>query len=223
VKRLAKTNGCPPIYIDIDLPKIRKKKKMQIISKSDEKIILDYITKNEKKKYIGVLLSLMTGLRIGELCALKWEDVDLKRRIIVVNKTLSRISKRGERSKIVITVPKTENSERNMPISNTLYEYLQSIKPKEKDLFFLTFSKKSTEPRNYRKIYNNLLKKLKLSPTSFHALRHTFATRLVENKVDVKTISELLGHSSIGTTMQVYIHSEFSTKRKAMKTLDNLL
>lgn len=162
-------------------------------------------------------------MRIGEICALKWLDIDLKKRIIIVNKTLQRICYKGRKSKIVISKPKTENSNREIPISNSLYDFLLKIKPINRDVYFLTNTTKPNEPRNYRKIYQTLLKKLKINKISFHALRHTFATRLIENKVDIKTISELLGHASVNITISIYVHSEFSAKRKAVKTLDNLI
>lgn len=223
LKRDAKINAYQPLFIDLDLPIITKKKKISILSRNDQKTIMNYILTGDKQKYCGILLSLMTGLRIGELCALKWCDIDLKKRIIIVDKTLQRICKKGEKSKIAITVPKTNNSNREIPISNALYDFLIEIKPTKRDIYFLTNNILPTEPRNYRKIYLTLLKKLKIGKTSFHALRHTFATRLIENKVDIKTVSELLGHFSVNITIAIYVHSEFNTKRKAVKTLDNLV
>ena len=223
LKRDAKINSYQPLFIDLDLPATSKKKKITILSRTDQKSIMNYILSNDNQKYCGIILSLMTGLRIGELCALKWSDIDLKKRIIVVNKTLQRICEKGKKSKITITTPKTSNSLREIPISNTLYDFLIKLRPAKRDIYFLTSSSVPTEPRNYRKIYLTLLKKLKINKTSFHALRHTFATRLIENKVDIKTVSELLGHASVNITISIYVHSEFNTKRKAVKTLDNLI
>lgn len=223
LKRDAKINSYQPLFIDLDLPTVAKKKRVSILNRNDQKSIMNYILTNNMQKYCGIMLSLMTGLRIGELCALKWTDIDLKKRVIVVEKTLQRICQKGKKSKITITVPKTSNSNREIPISNALYDFLIQIKPSKRELYFLTSSNKPTEPRNYRKIYLTLLKKLKINQISFHALRHTFATRLIENKVDIKTVSELLGHSSVNITISIYVHSEFNTKRKAVKTLDNLI
>lgn len=223
LKRDAKINSYQPLFIDLDLPATSKKKKVAILSRTDQKSIMNYILSNDNQKYCGIILSLMTGLRIGKLCALKWSDIDLKKRIIVVNKTLQRICEKGKKSKITITTPKTSNSLREIPISNTLYDFLIKLKPTKRDIYFLTSTSVPTEPRNYRKIYLTLLKKLKINKTSFHALRHTFATRLIENKVDIKTVSELLGHASVNITISIYVHSEFNTKRKAVKTLDNLI
>lgn len=223
LKRDAKINSYQPLFIDLDLPVFTQKKKVVILSRVDQKAILNYILTNDNQKYCGIVLSLMTGLRIGELCALKWSDIDLKKRIIIVNKTLQRICEKGKASKITITSPKTSNSLREIPISNSLYDFLIKLKPTKRDVYFLTSTSTPTEPRNYRKIYQTLLKKLKINKTSFHALRHTFATRLIENKVDIKTVSELLGHASVNITISIYVHSEFNTKRKAVKTLDNLI
>ena len=223
IKREAKLSGTTPLFIDLDLPPISKKKKIEILTRSEQKLLFDYILSNDKQKYSGVILCLMTGIRIGELCALKWTDIDLKKRIIIVGKTLQRVCLKGESSIITITKPKTNNSDREIPISNALYEFLCSIKPNNRDFYFLTGSSKYTEPRNYRKIYKTLIKKVKITNTSFHALRHTFATRLIENKVDIKTVSELLGHASVNITISIYVHSQFNTKRKAIKTLDNLI
>lgn len=223
LKRDAKINSYQPLFIDLDLPTVAKKKRVSILNRNDQKSIMNYILTNNMQKYCGIMLSLMTGLRIGELCALKWTDIDLKKRVIVVEKTLQRICQKGKKSKITITVPKTSNSNREIPISNALYDFLIQIKPSKRELYFLTSSNKPTEPRNYRKIYLTLLKKLKINQISFHALRHTFATRLIENKVDIKIVSELLGHSSVNITISIYVHSEFNTKRKAVKTLDNLI
>lgn len=223
LRKEAKLNGTTPPYIDLDLPLERKNKKIQFLNKVEQKQLITYICDSKKQKYIGVFLALMTGLRIGEICALKWKDIDLKKRVVLVNKTLQRVCYKGQKSKILIDEPKTRNSQREIPINNILYDYLLEARPINRELYVLTYSTTPTEPRNYRKIFNTLMKKLKLQHISFHALRHTFATRLIENKVDLKTVSELLGHSSVNITISIYVHSEFKTKRKAVKTLDNIL
>ena len=112
LKRDAKINSYQPLFIDLDLPTVAKKKRVSILNRNDQKSIMNYILTNNMQKYCGIMLSLMTGLRIGELCALKWTDIDLKKRVIVVEKTLQRICQKGKKSKITITVPKTSNSNR---------------------------------------------------------------------------------------------------------------
>ena len=223
LKREAKFGEFTMPFIDLDIPISEKKKKVETLTRIEEKKVINYILNGDKQKYCGVVLSLLTGMRIGEICALKRSDIDLKKRQINVNKTLQRICLKNKKSIILIGKAKTSSGSRYIPISNFLYDFLSSIKPTNRGTFFLTNSASSNEPRNYRKIYTTLLKKLKIKTTTFHALRHTFATRLIENKVDIKTISELLGHASTNITISIYVHSEYSTKRKAVRTLDNLI
>ncbi len=223
IKREDKINGTNTFEFNLDLPKPTKKKAIKTFTKDEEKKLVGYILCHDKQKYCGVVLSLFTGMRIGEICALRWKDIDLKKRVIYVSKTLQRVCVKNETSKILIGNAKTEAGNRTIPINSFLYEYLLSIRPDSRDNYFLSNSPQPKEPRNYRKIYDTLLKKCGLPTTTFHALRHTFATRLIENKVDIKTVSELLGHSSTNITISIYVHSEFSTKKKAVKTLDNMI
>lgn len=223
LKREAKISNFDMPMIDLDFPPLAKRKNVETLTRIEEKQLINYILNDERQKYSGIILSLLTGMRIGEICALKWSDIDLKKRQINVNKTLQRICLKDKKSMIQIGKTKTSSGSRNIPISNLLYDFLISIKPSNRDTYFLTNATTPKEPRNYRKIYKTLLKKLKIKTTTFHALRHTFATRLIENKVDIKTISELLGHASTNITISIYVHSEYSTKRKAVKSLDNLI
>lgn len=223
LKREAKFEEFTMPFIDLDIPSKSKHKHIETLTRLEEKILLNHIIQNDKSKFCGVILSLLTGMRIGEICALKWLDIDLKKRQITVNKTLQRICVKNKKSIIEIGKTKTSSGTRIIPICNALYDILLSLKPSNRDSYFLTNNNKPKEPRNYRKIYKTLLKKLKIKSTSFHALRHTFATRLIENKVDIKTIFELLGHASTNITISIYVHSEYNTKRKAVKSLDYLI
>lgn len=223
MKREAKFGEFVMPFIDLDIPSTKKAKKVETLTRQEEKTIIKHILEHDKQKYAGIVISLLTGMRIGEICALKWTDIDLKKRQISVNKTLQRICVKNEKSTIEIGKTKTTSGARNIPICNVLYDFLISIKPTNRDTYVLTNENKPKEPRNYRKIYKTLLKRLKIKSTTFHALRHTFATRLIENKVDIKTISELLGHASTNITISIYVHSEYNTKRKAVKSLDNLI
>lgn len=223
LKREAKFGEFTLPYIDLDIPSISKKRLVETLSRFEQKQIINHILNGDKQKYAGVILSLMTGMRIGEICALKWTDIDLKKRQITVNKTLQRICIKNKKSVLLIGKTKTTSGSRIIPINNFLYDFLLGLKPNNRDTYFLTNVSIPKEPRNYRKIYKTLLKKLKIKSVTFHCLRHTFATRLIENKVDIKTISELLGHSSTNITISIYVHSEYSTKRKAVKSLDNLI
>lgn len=223
LKHEAKYGKIAMPYLDLDLPSHKKKHIVSILNKQEQSQIINYILNNESNKYSGIILSLFTGMRIGEICALKWSNIDLKKRQINVHSTLQRICRKGEKSFIEIGETKTINGCRTIPISNFLYSFLISIKPSSRNTYFLTNTTLYKEPRNYRKIFETLLKKLNIKNITFHSLRHTFATRLIENKVDIKTISELLGHSSTNITISIYVHSEYSTKKKAIKTLDRII
>lgn len=163
------------------------------------KKIIDYILKNISSRSVGILLGIFTGMRIGEICALQFKDIDFDEKIIHVNKTIQRIYNpldELEPSKIVITPGKTKNSIREIPITDEILKILKTIKIND-DYYVLSNSKKAIEPRTYRKFYNKFMNEAGVQPIKFHALRHTFASINIENGVDVKTISDILGHSDI--------------------------
>lgn len=210
------------IDLEFNYPKRNKKQKIYILSKSEQKKITEYILENLNSKNLGILISLYTGIRIGELCALKWSDIDFKNHIININKTLQRIyekhSDNTTTSKTIITNPKTINSERDIPISK---DFLEIIKPLKinKNHYILTSSLNCIEPRAYRKHYYSILKKLKIKTINFHSLRHTFATNCINYGIDYKTVSELLGHSNINITLNLYVHPNLSQKKKCMNII----
>ena len=171
---------------------------------------------------LGYAISLCTGMRIGELCALKWEDIDLANRLIYINKTLQRIYLKTEVgkgvTKIVITTPKSEKSVRNVPISNALLELLEQM-GKQRGKYVLTGTTSYIEPRVYREHYQKFVEQHGIQPIKFHALRHTFATRCIENGADYKIVSELLGHSSVNLTLNLYVHPNLEDKRRCVELL----
>lgn len=204
-------------YYPID----NKNKKMYILNKKEQNKIVRYSLKNINNKSIGILLALFTGIRIGELCALKWNDFDFKKGTITIGNTLQRITIKNENkiiSKIIITTPKTTNSIRVIPINSNLIEILKTIKS-NKENYILTNNNYYIEPRCYRSYFNSILKKLKINHFAFHSLRHTFATNCIELKIDYKTISELLGHSTVNITLNLYVHPMIDYKRKCMNNL----
>lgn len=157
------------------------------------------------------------GLRIGELCALKWEDVDLEKREITVSKTIQRIQVRNgkRRTKLVITEPKSANSMRIIPIPECLAELLKQFK-NNADCFVLSDNKKPVEPRTMQYRFAKILRNADLPSVHFHSLRHLFATNCIALGFDVKTLSEILGHSSIEVTLSRYVHSSMDRKRACM-------
>lgn len=179
--------------------------------------IMNCLKKQESLKSLGVVLALATGMRIGEICALRWECIDLSRGMIHVNKTLQRIYTKENgvgKSKVIVTAPKSFKSNRYIPLPE---KYLNIIKKHQAapEVYLLTGKvDKFIEPRTLRAYYDRLMENNGTRYVTFHGLRHTFATRLVESGCDYKTISELLGHADINTTFRTYVHSDMDKKRK---------
>ena len=197
--------------------KNQKVRKVEALEKQEQTKIERYILENEKWYHYGILLSLYTGLRLGEVIALKWQNVDIKNKLIYIDKTVSNISQ-NHKSLTIESSPKTQSSIRVIPISKQLQIILKKLKQiSENDYVITSHNNKRISPRAYQKSFENLLKKLHIKHYGFHSLRHTFATRLLENGIDVKTISELLGHSSPTITLNRYVHTNLQNKRNAME------
>ena len=203
-------------------PKSNKITNIEIFSDDEKNNFINYLINNIDKYYcIGILVGMMTGIRIGELCALKWKDIDLRNGILHINKTLQRIYKKDDDSnysKIIITIPKTQSSIRNIPISKELLKILNSNK-RDSEMYVLTGDYRYMEPRLIRKHYDLILKKLNIRHLKFHSLRHTFASNAIQLGVDYKTVSELLGHSNVNTTLRLYVHSKMAQKRECMELI----
>lgn len=199
----------------ISLPKI-KRKEIQILSQKEKEILEDYYKLQNTLQTLGIMICLNTGLRIGEVCALKWEDINLSERKIYVRKTIERVYiKNRRKSKIIIDTPKSRSSVREIPINKKLYSWLKRSKGKcSDDCFILTGSdKKYLEPRSFQYNFKSILKKNNLRKLKFHTLRHTFATNCIEAGMDVKSLSELLGHADVSVTLNIYVHSSDKIKR----------
>lgn len=162
-------------------------------------------------------------MRIGEICGLKWKDIDLEKREIRVRKTVERIyDKSKKKSKMMISIPKTKNSVRNIPISDKLYKILEKYKNKyDKDCFFLTGKQnKIIEPKSYLNYFRKILLECKIDKKyRFHALRHTFATNCINVGMNSKSLSEILGHSNTRITLDNYVHSSYKHKKKYLERL----
>ena len=169
---------------------------------------------------LGILVCLSTGLRIGEVCALKWSDINMDTGLLHVNRTIERIyivDSDKPHTEIVINTPKTKNSLREIPLSKELVRIFKPLmKVVNKDYYILTNNTKPTEPRTYRNYFNKLLKQLDIPRLKFHGLRHSFATRCIESHCDYKTVSVLLGHADISTTLNLYVHPNEEQKRSCI-------
>lgn len=206
------------IVITLQL-KNQKNRKVQALGKLEQEKLEKYILENEKFYHYGILLSLYTGLRLGEVVALKWQNVDMKNKLIYIDKTVGTISQ-NHKTLTIESSPKTTSSIREIPISKQLLSLLKSLRQNSTtEYVIVSHNNKQIKPRAYQKSFENLLKKLHIKHYGFHSLRHTFATRLLENGVDIKTISELLGHSSPTITLNRYVHTNLQNKRKAMEDL----
>lgn len=205
----------------------QRKKEMQYLSRKQQEILINYLLENPDFIKIGVVFALYTGLRCGELCALRWSDINLDEKTVLVSKTLQRIQshdpKEESRTKILVMPPKSDDSFRLIPIPDFLVKILIDYKPKQIEAFFLTgSSEKLMEPRCLQNKFKMYIAACNLENINFHALRHTFATRCIEVGFDMKTLSEILGHANIKTTLELYVHSSFELKVDNMKKLNTI-
>jgi len=205
---------------DIQFPTEREKHNIEVLSRMNQKKMMSYIETHFTFRNIGVYICLSAGIRIGEICALTWEDIDTDNGVIHVRKTIQRIYlvEDGDRkTELILDAPKTKNSIREIPMSKELLRMLKPLKKIVNNSFFvLTNDAKPTEPRTYRCYYKNLMRHLNMPDLKFHGLRHSFATRCIESKCDYKTVSVLLGHSNITTTLNLYVHPNLEQKKKCI-------
>ena len=199
------------------------RKEMRVFSREEQRCLERYLFDRMDIYKFGVLLTLYTGLRVGELCALQWEDIQPDS--ITVRKTMQRLRKEdGRGSEVVIGEPKTPTSARVIPIPSFLGEYVESFKEqgKEQTYFLGTSGQTIVEPRVMQYKFKQYLHDLGIEGATFHTLRHTFATRCVECGFELKSLSEVLGHSKIEIILNKYVHSSMNLKRKNMEKLKRL-
>lgn len=205
--------------VNVILPKIEKTE-MRLLSESEQKKLYNLSFENADSTELSILLSYYTGLRIGEVCALKWGDIDFKNRVLTIRRTVQRITeKNGNKStKLLISLPKSRSSLRTIPLPLFLLEILVKFK-KENSVFVLSGTGNPVEPRTLQYRFKAFLRKADLPSVNFHSLRHMFATNCIEIGFDVKTLSEILGHSSVETTLNRYVHSSIERKTACMNLL----
>ena len=205
---------------DIKYPPSSENKVLDVLSVTNHRKILNHIQSHFTFMGLGIYISLSTGLRIGEICALKWSDINVTDGILTVNRTIERIYIiEGEKkhTELVINTPKTKNSCREIPMNK---ELLGMLKPLKKvvndDYYILTNDERPTEPRTYRNYNKRLMEKVDIPKLKYHGLRHSFATRCIEVGCDYKTVSVLLGHSNISTTLNLYVHPNMEQKKRCI-------
>lgn len=176
-------------------------------SEQEQKKIENFIIKKHTPRHYGILISLYTGLRIGEMLALTWADVDMRNCIFHVNKTVSPIKITTEKAVYVSPQTKTEAGNRIVLFPQNLIPFLREMRAQGRQYVVSSYSGQPVMLNSYQRTFNIILKKLKIPHKGFHALRHTFATRAIETGADMKTLSEVLGHSTPKITMERYVHS----------------
>lgn len=210
----------PLIYID--RIKFSKKHKINKVLTYEEKDkLLEYCKKNKNPLSVAILISLYGGLRIGEICGLQWDNIDFNNDLIYITKTAQRqkIIDDIKKTRLVLTEPKTLTSKRCVPVPKFLIQYLQSYQDTYNNGdFVLSNSSSIYDPRNIQKRFKRLCKKNNFD-TNFHNLRHSYATECVYENVEIKSLSEILGHSKVSTTLDLYVHSSMEHKKKQIEKL----
>lgn len=199
---------------------------IQIFSQSQIECLEALVCSTSDTYKFGVYLCMYTGLRLGEICALQWKDIDCINSTLSVNKTILRVknvsSTAQKKTELLINSPKTPSSKRLIPLPRSLSRMLKNLKEEyspSENAYVLTGSSNFIEPRNYYRRYKCYLRLCNLENFNFHALRHTFATRCIEAGVDAKVLSEILGHASVKITLDRYVHPSLEAKRNSMERL----
>ena len=195
---------------------------LHTLTHEEQEILTHYLLENGKNRDIGILLALYTGIRIGELCALTWADINVSSGFIDIESTLTRIPYRQSsiaKTTLQISSPKTDNSRRRIPLPEFLVQILSKNICPDSYVFLSGQPGVYIEPRNMQFYFKRTLKKAHLTDINFHALRHTFATRCISLGFDPKTLSEILGHSSVSITMNKYVHPTMEQKKESMDRL----
>lgn len=227
IKSILKFGKC---HANLELHRIRIKKedkKPLTLTKAAQSRLNQHLVNNSDCIKAGILLSLHTGIRIGELCALRWDDIDLDEQTVHIEKTLQRIQISSEecsasKTKVIITSPKSKKSIRDIYIPNSLTAILRKLKGQQNS-FFLSGNSQYMEPRALHNHYKKCLNQCGVADYNFHSLRHTFATNYVESGYDVKSLSEILGHSNVKITLERYVHSSNELKRNNMEKMVGVL
>jgi integrase len=215
-------------------------KKIEYFTKAECKKVFDEMEVDPSPGLLGIVIGLTTGMRIGELCGLRFSDMDWESKTIHVQRTVERIhdymgdtdfdkvekseriySKKNIKSRVVVSTPKTADSNRIVPVAKLPYNWIKKYSKVvgSQEAYILSLSTCANEPRSYREFYYRTLEKLGLPRLNPHCMRHTFATQMLQNKVDVATIAAILGHSSPAITLEIYSHTNEDEKAKAVKNV----
>lgn len=202
----------------------QKPGEIRVFSLEEEKRLLNYLQANMNFSNLGILLCLFTGIRIGELCALKWDDIYLTEKRMHICKTMQRIrvdASAGMKTEVQILEPKSLSSVRVIPLPDVIMGLLERFHVP--GTFLLTGEdSRYVEPRTMQNHFKKILSSCGIKDANFHATRHTFATRCIELGFDTKSLSEILGHASVAITMNRYVHPTMALKSENMNRFSNL-
>ncbi len=202
------------------------KRELRILSRLEQEILRNYLYANLNERNLGILICMFTGMRIGEICALRWEDISIEHKVIHVHQTMQRLQcngDNGKKTKILISTPKSVCSIRDIPLPENLVCILAEYEQASSVYVLTGRADKYVEPRTMQNHLKRIMKQCSIEDINFHALRHTFATRCIELGFDVKSLSELLGHASVNITMNRYVHPSMELKRENMNRLSDLI
>ena len=195
----------------------------KIFSIAEQRKLTAFLTNDADLQKLGVLICLNTGMRLGEICALKWKDIDIINCVIKVRRTIQRIGNGSGETRFLIDTPKTLKSIRDIPIPCFIMRRLLENKCDDRDAYFLTGSSIFIQPRTYQNRLKSYIRDCGLSDEyHFHTLRHTFASRAIELGFDPKTLSEILGHANVNITLNRYVHTSIELKRRNMELLQTI-
>jgi len=209
--------------IDLIYPQCSKKE-TRVLSPDEENVLLEYLFDDMTPLKFSVIFALSTGIRIGELCALKWKNISLESATVKIDATMQRVKNfntdANARTKISITDPKSATSKRIIPLSEPLIRLCEKFKSEDDEAYVTSGTRDEFfEPRRVQYFFEAAMKRLNIVGAHFHTLRHTFATRCVEVGFEIKSLSEVLGHSSTQITLERYVHSSLELKRENMKKI----
>lgn len=200
-------------------PLQKKSSAIEIMNRTEQTRLIQFLYSDMDISKVGIYLCLFTGLRLGEICSLKWADIDQKKGLLHVNRTVQRIeSKEGPtKTALLETPPKSAFSKREIPMSDILLTLLTRFQQDDQE--YVLKSSKPMEPRTYQNHFKKYLEQINAPSYNFHILRHTFATNCIDSGMDVKSLSEILGHSNVQITLNRYVHPSMDTKRKYINAL----
>jgi integrase len=200
-------------------------RELRILSQRDQQALYAYLCDHPSRYNAGILICMLTGLRIGEVCALRWENISFEDHTMYIHQTVQRVQSStdpNKKTKLTVTSPKSVSGKRHIPMPQCLEETLLDLDSAKTGYLLSEDGLRITEPRVLQYHFKKVLKELEIEDVNFHILRHSFATRCIELGFDVKSLSEILGHSNVNITMNKYVHPTMVLKHENMQRLSSL-